>query len=138
MNLDGSNKQQIVKEISKVGATFPNWSPDGSQIVYSYPVGSALELFLVNADGSNQRQLTKLQKVATPAAWSPDGKWISFRLTDERYWSDTEKMKKVYAEKPTDKRPVWVIRPDGTEAHGIECLRFQCAMDGSRAAWKPE
>ena len=45
----------------------------------------------VNADGSDNRQLTKLGKVATPAAWSPDGRWISFRLTDERYWSDPEK-----------------------------------------------
>ena len=138
MNLDGANKRQIVKEVSKVGATFPNWSPDGKAIVYSFPVRDALELFVVNADGTNNRQLTKLQKVATPAAWSPDGQWISFRLTDERYWSDAEKMKKVYEEKQADKRPVWIIRPDGSEAHAVECLRFQCAMDGSRAAWKPE
>jgi TolB protein len=46
-------------------------------------------------------------------------------------------MKKVYDEKPAEKRPVWLIRPDGTNAHVIECLRFQCAIDGSRAAWKP-
>ena len=26
MNHDGTNKRQVVKEISKVGATFPNWS----------------------------------------------------------------------------------------------------------------
>jgi len=43
----------------------------------------------------------------------------------------------VLAYKPADKRPVWVIRPDGTDAHVIECLRFQCAIDGSRASWKP-
>jgi hypothetical protein len=138
MNLDGSDKRRVVKETSRVGATFPNWSPDGKQLVYSFPVGASLELFVINADGTNNRQLTKLGKVATPAAWSPDGEWISFRYTDERYWSDPEKMKRVYAEKPADKRPVWVVRPDGTEAHVIECLRFHCAMDGSRAAWKPE
>ena len=138
MLLDGSNKTQIVKEASRVGATFPNWSPDSKTIVFSFPVDKALELFLVNADGTNLRQLTNLQKVATPAAWSSDGEWISFRYTDERYWSDPETMKKVYAEKPQDKRPVWVIRPDGSDAHVIETLRFQCAMDGSRAAWKPE
>ena len=46
-------------------------------------------------------------------------------------------MLKVYSKKPADQRPVWVIRPDGTEAHVIECLRFQCAIDGSRAAWQP-
>jgi TolB protein len=137
MDLDGGNKRRVVKETSKVGATFPNWSPDGKQIVYSYPVGPALELFVIGADGSNNRQLTKLGQVATPAAWSPDGKWISFRFTDERYWSDPEKMKRVYADRPPDKRPVWVVRPDGSDAHVIEPLRFHCAMDGSRAAWKP-
>ena len=137
MNHDGSNKRQVVKEISKVGATFPNWSPDSKQIVYSFPVSDALELFLINVDGSNKRQLTKLEKICTPSAWSPDGKWISFRLTDERYWSNKERMLKIYSEKPADKRPVWVVRPDGGDAHVIECLRFQCAIDGSRASWKP-
>ena len=137
MNHDGSNKRQVVKEISKVGATFPNWSPDSKQIVYSFPVGDALELFIINVDGSNNRQLTKLEKVCTPSAWSPDGNWISFRLTDERYWSNKERMLKIYSEKPADKRPVWVARPDGSDAQVIECLRFQCAIDGSRASWKP-
>ncbi len=138
MDADGGNKRQVVKEISKVGATFPNWSPDGREIVYSFPVGAALELFVISADGTMNRQLTKTGKICTPSAWSPDGKWISFRYTDERYWSNKERMDKIYAEKPADKRPVWVIRPDGSDAHVIECLRFQCAIDGSRAAWKPK
>ena len=139
MNHDGTNKRQVVKEISKVGATFPNWSPEGNQLVYSFPVGDALELFIVNLDGTGQRRLTTFggTSVCTPSAWSPDGKWISFRRTDERYWSNKERMLKMYSEKPADKRPVWVIRPDGTEATLIEPLRFQMAIDGSRASWKP-
>jgi TolB protein len=46
-------------------------------------------------------------------------------------------MKKVYAQKPAEKRPVWVIRPDGSAAQVIEALRFQMAIDGSRASWLP-
>jgi TolB protein len=139
MNWDGSGKRRIVPTASKVGATFPNWSPDSKRLVYSFPVGEALELFLINLDGTGQRQLTTFggTSVCTPSAWSPDGNWISFRRTDERYWSNPERMKKVYAEKPADKRPVWVIRPDGNEAALIEPLRFQMAIDGSRASWKP-
>ena len=139
MNHDGTNKRQVVKEISKVGATFPNWSPDSKQLVYSFPVGDALELFVINLDGTGQRQLTKFggTSVCTPSAWSPDDKWISFRRTDERYWSNKERMLKIYSEKPADKRPVWVIRPDGSDATLIESLRFQMAIDGSRASWKP-
>jgi TolB protein len=137
MNADGSDKRQLVQEVNPFGAVFPSWSPDGKQIVFSGKDGEALELFIVNVDGSGLHQLTHLGKVCTPAAWSPDGQWISFRYTDERYWGNPERMKKIYAEHPADKRPVWVIRPDGKDAHVIECLRFQCAMDGSRAAWKP-
>lgn len=139
MNWDGSAKRRIVQTTSKVGATFPNWSPDSKQIVYSFPVGDALELFTIGVDGAGQRQLTTFggTSVCTPSAWSPDGQWISFRRTDERYWSNRERMLKIYSEKPADKRPVWVIRPDGTEATLIEPLRFQMAIDGSRATWKP-
>lgn len=140
MNTDGSEKRQVVQEISKVGATFPNWSPDSEQIVYSFPVGEALELFVIRRDGTDQRQLTTFggNSVCTPSAWSPDGKWISFRRTDERYWSNPARTAKVYSEKPADKRPVWLIRPDGSEATLVESLHYQMAIDGSRASWKPK
>jgi TolB protein len=139
MNWDGSGKRRVVAGASDVGATFPNWSPDGRRLVYSFPVKDALELFTINLDGTGVRQLTAFggTSVCTPAAWSPDGRWISFRKTDEMYWSNPARMKVVYDGKPADKRPVWVIRPDGTDARVVECLRFQCAIDGSRAAWKP-
>ena len=137
MDVDGGHKRQLVREVNPFGAVFPSWSPDGKQIAYSGQAGKALELFIINADGSGNHRLTHFGKVCTPAAWSPDGKWISFRYTDERYWSNPQRMKRIYAEHPADKRPVWVIRPNGTDAHVIDCLRFQCAMDGSRAAWKP-
>jgi TolB protein len=139
MNYDGSDKRQVVKEISKIGATFPNWSPDSKKIVYSFPVGEAEELFIINVDGTGRRQITMFggTSVCTPSAWSPDGKWISFRRTNERYWSNRERMLKIYADKPADKRPVWVIHPDGTDPTLIEPLHYQMAIDGSRASWKP-
>jgi len=137
MDLDGGHKRPLVPGASKPGAVFPNWSPDARSVVYSWPVGDALEWFVIGVDGSGQRQLTRSGGVCTPAAWSPDGGWISYRRTDEAYWRNPERVVEVYATKPADKRPVWIIRPDGSDAHVIECLRFQCAMDGSRAAWEP-
>lgn len=138
MDSDGSNPRRLVREANDWGAVFPDWSPDGTRVVYSFKVGRGLELFVVDADGRTPpRQLTRLGGVNTPAAWSPDGAWVSFRHTDEAYWRDPGRMKQVYADRPGDKRPVWVVRSDGTRAHVVECLRYQCAMDGSRAAWRP-
>jgi TolB protein len=138
MAADGSGRRQVVKEANPWGAVFPDWSPDGSKLVYAFKVGEGLELFTIAADGEAlPKQLTRLGGVSTPAAWSPDGAWISFRHTNEAYWRDPGRMKRVYGERPGDKRPVWVVRADGTGAHVVECLRYQCAMDGSRAAWRP-
>jgi hypothetical protein len=125
--------------VSSVGATFPNFSPDSKHLVYSFPVADALEQFINNVDGTGQSQLTTFgaNSVCMPSAWSPDGKWISFRRTDERCWSIKERMLKISSEKAADKRPVRVIRPDGSEATPLEPLGFQMTIDGSRASWKP-
>lgn len=93
---------------------------DSRTIVDSFPVGAALELLLIDAVGSHARQRTRLGKVSTPSACTADGKEISLRLTDERYSSHWAK-----------------IQPDESAPHVIESLRFQCAMDGRRAAWRP-
>src|SRR4029079_270301 len=109
------------------------------QVVYSFPVGDALELFIVNGDGTANRQLTGFggQSVCTPSPGSREVNGISFRGPDERYWSNPVRMRQVYAEKPADKRPVWVIRPDGTEATWVESRHYQLAIDDSRVSWQP-
>ena len=114
----------------------------GELVGYSFLVTSVrtsdTEIFQVDPDTGDARNVTRspLSEDRYPC-WSPDGKWISFRFTDEMYWRDKRRMEQVYAQHPGDKRPVWVIRPDGSDAHVVEPLRYQCAMDGSRAAWKP-
>ncbi len=137
MDAQGKNSRQLTKHENQMGAVHPIWSPDGSKILYSDQVGDKLEIFVVDADGKNVKQLTKLGRISTSAAWSPDGKWIAFRVTANAYWRNPEEMEKAYRQKKADQRPVYVMAADGSNPHVIEVLHYQCAMDGSRPAWRP-
>ena len=57
------------------GDLFPAWSPDGSTVAFA----NGANIWLVNADGTNRRQLTNdANGYATRPTWSPDGKTIAF------------------------------------------------------------
>ena len=55
-------------------------SPDGKTVAYSARAGSFLQVFVLELDGGQERQLTTSpgDKYADPAAWSPDGRWIAY------------------------------------------------------------
>lgn len=139
INTDGTNLKQLnADHNNSFGAVGPVWSPDGREILYVDQVGQTLEIFTCHADGSAVRQLTRLEQIATSPAWSPDGRRISFRLTDEAYWREERAKNKAYSEKQADKRPVYVLSlTDSTKPEPVQPLRYQCAIDGSRANWKP-
>ncbi|HTX79689.1 MAG TPA: hypothetical protein VMC62_08475 [Longilinea sp.] len=58
--------------------TFGYWSPDGSQIAY-VTAGNAYGIFVVNSDGSNQKQLSSLGYESI-AGWSPDGGTLYYAI----------------------------------------------------------
>lgn len=82
----------------------PQWSPDGSEIVYVYRSVNFSEIFVMNADGSNNRRLTRSQSsslgdndwVFRPT-WSPNGRQIA-------YVTDSDSYNPV----------VWIMDRDGT------------------------
>ncbi|MCK7580553.1 MAG: hypothetical protein MZV65_36195 [Chromatiales bacterium] len=56
-----------------------DWSPDGNTIAFAMAVESpnAYEVFLMNADGTGVRQLTRgLEGIGGSLDWSPDGKYL--------------------------------------------------------------
>ncbi|NJC94762.1 MAG: DUF5050 domain-containing protein [Anaerolineae bacterium] len=56
----------------------PTWSPDGSQIAFASSRAGDRQLFVMNTDGSNIRQVTDLDHMGGRSAWSPDGTRLAF------------------------------------------------------------
>lgn len=65
----------------------PAWSPDGNQVAFESDRGGNADIFIMNSDGSNVRQLTRdafanLYFLRSPKdgspSWSPDGNQIAF------------------------------------------------------------
>ena len=61
---------------------FPKWSPDGKRIAFSANPGGRYQIYTMNADGSDVRQVTRSENNAVELAWFPDGKRIAF--TEQR------------------------------------------------------
>lgn len=138
MDADGNKVRQITTHENEIGAVAPIWSPDGEKILYADQAGDFLELFVCNDKGANRKQLTSLGKISSSGAWSPDGRYITFRVTDVAYWRTDATREKAYLDKEADKRPVYIMKSDGKDVRLIEVLHYHSAIDGSRACWKPK
>src|SRR5215831_510579 len=96
MDADGKNVKRLTNELGYDGGPF--WSYDGKQIVYRayHPQTekekadyiallkqnlirpTVLEIWVMNADGSNQRQVSNLNKASFAPYFFPDGRRIIF------------------------------------------------------------
>jgi TolB protein len=96
MNGDGTDVRRVTNRPGPDGG--PWFSPDGKQIVFrGHPITDAteladyrsllkqelwrpttLEIYVMNRDGSNLRQITRLGGANFAPAWTPDGKKIIF------------------------------------------------------------
>jgi len=61
---------------------FPRWSPDGRFIAYVRGDGRSSKIWIMAADGTDQRQLTQGSGSDNFPLWSPDGKQIAFMRGD--------------------------------------------------------
>jgi len=76
MDVDGNNQTRLTHFIEYVD--FPQFSPDGSKIIYYYSENDNTEIFIMDIDGNNISNLTNNSARDEYAKFSPDGSKIVF------------------------------------------------------------
>lgn len=66
------------KRITNVSDSYPVESPDGKRIAFQSNRTGNWEIYVMNSDGKNLRQLTQNSAADNSPCWSPDGKRILF------------------------------------------------------------
>jgi Tol biopolymer transport system component len=114
VNADGSGKPTVAPE--PTGVEFPVWSPDGSQIAFNDSDSASGYLSVVNADGTQYRQLYDNGNSYTPFTWSGKGGELAYVGTDPR--------------RDTYMPAIFAVRADGG---GRRML-----VDGAFPSWSPD
>jgi dipeptidyl aminopeptidase/acylaminoacyl peptidase len=78
MRADGRDQRQVTRLDGY--ATFPDFSPDGHQLVFTLVTANgSTDLWTIGVDGRNPRPLTTTPNLPEDnAAWSPDGRRLVF------------------------------------------------------------
>lgn len=77
-NGDGSNARRLTKTRNAVNIS-PRWNPKtGREMAFISDRRGAPQVFLISADGSNERPLITLGGQMDSPAWSPDGRFLAF------------------------------------------------------------
>jgi Tol biopolymer transport system component len=81
INADGTNERRLTTPPDGRYDEAPDWSPDGSSLVFSERTfgGASSALYAINADGAGNHQLTSGEYADYDPSWSPDGTGIVFR-----------------------------------------------------------
>jgi len=119
MDAQGLNQTQLTDNV--VGGQImasdldPVFSPDGSKIAFERATGTTAHIWTMNADGSNQQQLTI--GADNQPSWSPDGTKIAFTRAGtssaDIYVTDLGGTVRPLTTDGLSYEPAW--SPDGTE-----------------------
>jgi Tol biopolymer transport system component len=83
MRSDGTSKMKLTTDGTFKGP--PMWSPRGDRIAYTANQTGNMEVYIINIDGSGERQITSdhpsTRFVETRVTWHPDGQRLYYQVT---------------------------------------------------------
>jgi TolB protein len=109
MNAQGDGKTRLTDSVGV--DVYPKWSPDGTQIAFLSNRDGNVEIYVMNADGSDPRNLTNnpaQESTQGDFFWSLDGTQILFH-------SDRDGNSEVYLMNADGSNPVNLSNDPGTD-----------------------
>lgn len=109
IELDGSNRRELTAEDD----SSPAWSPDGGKIVFDSFRDGNFEIYIMNADGTQQKRLTDHSRIDHFPAWSPDGERIAFASNRDGNFeiyimdADSSNVVRITENSSRDDQPNW-------------------------------
>ena len=108
---DGSDLAQLTEDAA---GEWASWSPDGTRIAFtSGDDDYHLDVFVMDADGSNRLRVTDWEGFDQSPAWSPDGAWIAF--TSDRDATTEQQASNRSGEALFTGLSLYAMRADGSE-----------------------
>lgn len=125
-NADGSNLRPLLPAVVEPGKDTAynaesTISPDGKRIIFTSTRNGDLDLYSMNLDGSDIRQLTHTLGYDGGAYFSPDSKKIVWRAYHPVTEADQKEYRELLAQnlvKPTHME-IWVADADGSHARQV-------------------
>lgn len=79
MNVDGTGVTNLTQHPASYSLSDSPWSPDGNKIAFISDRDTGRgEIYIMNADGSDQRRITFTDYHESSPVWSPDGQKLAF------------------------------------------------------------
>jgi Tol biopolymer transport system component len=112
-----------MRRLTTRSGEYATWSPDGTRLAFASARDGDYDLYVIDADGSDEHVIVDAPGYQMYPAWSPDGQWIAYETGPGSI----------------DRLQIHVMHPDGTEDRAITAdeatNRFPAWSADGRLAW---